>query len=158
MKFKWQLNSDTIQVMVLAPRGAAASSSSSARPCLEICVAQHRMIYMCVALLTCVNFNELAFIIYHVSPKYPFPKSLISPPSFLCVVLLCFLGKLWSPFLWRDKAALNLLKANRFHWKCVRLVHVAFLRSYFAASRQCQTLSRHRRIRKSRTASLEPRH
>jgi hypothetical protein len=64
MKFKWQLNFDTIHIM--------RSGENRRRMRKEKKNGKHNMICMCVVLLTCVNFNELAFIIYHVPLKHPF--------------------------------------------------------------------------------------
>lgn len=108
MKFKWQLNFNTIHIM---------RSGENRRRMRREKNGKHNMICMCVVLLTCVNFNELAFIIYHVLLKHPFfkPSRQKKPHTHsTSLVLLCFLGKLWSLEIeWRDKAALNLLKAKR---------------------------------------------
>lgn len=46
--------------------------------------AQHDL---CVVLLTCVNFNELAFIIHHVSLKHPIFKPSRKKLDFSCLVV-----------------------------------------------------------------------
>lgn len=60
---------------------------------------------MYVVLVTCVNFNELAFIIYHVLPKISFSKPLTHTFFAFCLVVLPW--QIVIPFFWRDKIALE---------------------------------------------------
>lgn len=101
MKFKWQLNFDTIHIMRSGENRRMRNGKQN-------------MICMCVVLLTCVNFNELAFIIYHVSLKHPFFESPRKKKPHIFFLSCCVSLANCDPpeIVWRDKIALNLLKAK----------------------------------------------
>lgn len=78
MKFKWQLNFDTIWVMCVEfPTDDGERNEKRNTILWFFSLSPSR--------LTCVNFNELAFIIYHVLSE---TSTSHSPPSLSCCVAL----------------------------------------------------------------------